>query len=92
MLAWQIGGEVIVLFLLVGLLFSFLVNYRTKLIDFLPLFVVLFLFSFGFGLRLSGQQSFIDFGYFLTEASYLFTYLLFTAALILGQKKYWKLH
>lgn len=91
MLVWHATAGMVVLGLMLIAFFLFLRRYRTQLIDFFPLFLVLCLFAFGFGLRLSGKQAFIDFGYFLTDISYLFTYLLFTAALILGQKKYWKI-
>jgi hypothetical protein len=47
------------------------------------------LFAFGFTLRLAQDKELIDLGFFFTEFSFLFTYLLFTVALLLGQVKYW---
>jgi len=41
-------------------------------------------------MRLSESQRVVDLGYFFTDLSFLFTYILFTATLILGQKKYWR--
>lgn len=56
-----------------------------------PLLIAIALFSTGFSLRLSNNQPVIDIGFFMTEISHLFVYALFTAALILGQEKYWKI-
>lgn len=90
MLVWHITAVLMILVIVLVVLFLFLKRYRTRLIDFFPLFLVFLFFAVGFVFRLSGKQTFIDFGYFLTEISYLFVYVLFTAALILGEKKYWK--
>lgn len=57
---------------------------------FATMFIVLLMFTLGYILRLSAQKQFVDIGYYLTDLSYLFTYIIFTAALILGQIKYWK--
>ncbi len=91
MLFWQLAGEVIVLFVLVILLYKFLSEFKTKKTSFYPLFSILVLFTIGFGLRLSKVEELIDFGFFFTEISLLFTYILFTSCLILGQKRYWKI-
>lgn len=47
-------------------------------------------FAVGFSLRLTSNKSMIDLGYFLTEISLLFTYILLVIFLFLGQAKYWK--
>jgi hypothetical protein len=52
--------------------------------------MAIMIFSLGFILRLSGQKSIIDIGYFLTDSSSIFLYALFTGALMLGQIKFWK--
>ncbi len=88
---WQLGGEVAVLLIVAALLNSFLSQFKTSRKSFYLIFFIPILFSVGFGLRLSQNKEIVDFGFFLTEISYLFTYLLFTAALMLGQKKYWKI-
>ncbi len=45
--------------------------------------------TLGYYLRLSGHQPAVDIGFFLTDGSFLFTYLLFALFLLLGQLKYW---
>lgn len=47
-------------------------------------------FPVGFSLRLTGIQEMIDTGFFLTDFSFLFVYLLTGMSLVLGQLKYWK--
>ncbi len=91
MVLWQFAGQVVVFAVLVVLLAKFLAQFKADKKSFAPLFAILALFTFGFALRVTGQQALIDFGYFFTEISYLFTYVLFTACLILGQKKYWQM-
>lgn len=56
-------------------------------------FIVLFpliAFALGFSLRLSGIPKIIDIGFFFTDFGFLFVYLLFALAFLLGQIKYWK--
>jgi hypothetical protein len=48
------------------------------------------LFTLGFSLRLSGLQPAVDLGFFMTDFSFLFTYLVFASSFVLGQLKYWK--
>ena len=91
MLLWQLIVQMIILIILVMALNKFLSQFATKKAAFYPLFLVLFMFSTGFAFRLSNNKPLVDFGFFFTEISYLFTYVLFTAALILGQKKYWRI-
>ncbi len=90
MVLWQFVGQTIVLLVLFVLLAKFLTKFKADTKSFMPLFAIPALFTFGFALRLTGQQALIDFGYYSTEISHLFTYVLFTACLILGQKKYWR--
>lgn len=51
----------------------------------------LILFVIGFSLRLTEKQENINIGFFFTDFSYLFVYLVFALAFILGQIKYWRL-
>ncbi|MBN1792500.1 hypothetical protein JW826_02340 [Candidatus Woesearchaeota archaeon] len=67
-----------------------LTSFKTRKQTFYPLLLALPLFTIGFCMRLTGTQETIDLGYYLTDTSYLYINILFTAALILGQKKYWK--
>ncbi|MBI2141192.1 hypothetical protein HYU16_02100 [Candidatus Woesearchaeota archaeon] len=90
MQAWQAVGEFVVVLILMMLLNNFLSRFKTSRKSFYPIFFIPVLFSLGFGFRFGQSKDVVDFGFFLTEISYLLTYLLFTAALILGQKKYWK--
>ena len=55
------------------------------------LFFPLVIFVIGFSLRFSESQSVIDTGYFMTEFTYVFIYLIFAMAVLLGQLKYWKI-
>jgi len=52
--------------------------------------VPLSFFTLGYQLRLSGISKSVDLGFFLTDSSYLFVYVLFAFFLLLGQLKYWK--
>lgn len=90
MLWWQLVVEVVALLVVISMLAHFLSQFKCRYASYCCLFIIPLLFTIGFTLRLTTDKSSIDLGYFFTEISYLFTYLLFTAALILGQKKYWK--
>ena len=83
-----LGVSVIVLLLMVSLAL-FHRRFTRAARPFFILYLCLALYAVGFALRLTGTQTLIDFGYFLTEGSHLFATLVFTAALILGQEKYW---
>ena len=50
----------------------------------------LLLFPIGFSLRLSGIPEQVDMGFFFTEFSFLFVYLVFALSFLLGQVRYWK--
>lgn len=49
---------------------------------------VLLIFSVGFAMRLSGAGEVIDLGFYLTDFSFLMSYLLIAVAALLGQAKY----
>ena len=72
-------------------LYYHIMQFKTTKKLFAPIFIILLVFTIGFALRLSEAKQMVDTGYFLTEISDLATNLLFTVALILGQKKYWKI-
>lgn len=82
---------IISLFIAYGICIFFFFRLFTKKLN-LPLILIMaiMIFSLGFILRLSGQKSIIDIGYFLTDSSSIFLYALFTGALMLGQIKFWK--
>jgi hypothetical protein len=75
--------------IMLAVLVAFLHAFKAKKLLYLPLIVALLLFSIGFSLRLTAKQSLVDIGFFLTEASYLFATIIFAAALVMGQEKYW---
>lgn len=88
--------------LTVIILISVLSIYSATLLKFLEKFEVrkrslltflspFFLFTVGYYLRLTGTRKLIDIGFFFTDSSYLFVYILFTVFLMLGQLKYWKI-
>jgi len=73
------------------LLMKFLGNFKVKKLTLEILTFPLLVFALGFALRLTDQKELIDTGFFLTDYSSLFVYLLFAACLVLGQLKYWKI-
>jgi hypothetical protein len=79
-----------VLALLMALLYLLIKNFEVDIKNFYVLFLALIIFSIGFSLRLTDQEKLVGFGFFMTEISFLFVNVLFTAALLLGQLKYWK--
>ena len=52
--------------------------------------IPVFLFCLGFLLRLLGNKSFIDIGFFFTESAFLVIYIIFSISFLLGQLKYWR--
>jgi hypothetical protein len=72
--------------LLVALMKMFSARKRIVAVVFFPLAA----FSLGFYLRLTGIKEAIDIGFFFTDFSFLFVYILFALAFLLGQMKYWK--
>ena len=91
MMFWQlIVGNLVLAFLIFSLSFV-LRKFDTNKTIFLPLYLVLVLFSLGFAFRLNGNSNLVDIGFYFTEISFLFVNILFTIVLLLGQKKYWRL-
>jgi len=72
--------------LLLGLIRKFSSKAPLKAVVLFPLLS----FVIGFSLRLSGPEEIIDLGFFFTDFSFLFVYILFTIALLLGQLRYWE--
>jgi len=72
--------------LLAGMTKEFKIKCRYALVFLVPLSV----FAIGYRLRLSGVTEDINLGFFLTDSSYLFVYILFAFFLLLGQLKYWR--
>lgn len=90
MIIWQALIQASILASLLFLLSAFFKQFKdTKTLQIIG--IVLIMFTIGFAMRLTQNEEVVNLGYYLTEISYLFTYLLFTAALILGQKKYWNI-
>jgi hypothetical protein len=71
--------------MLVRFINLFKINY--SLIIFLGPLVM---FTLGFSMRLIDVDWVIDLGFFFTEFIYIAIYSLFTAAICLGQIRYWK--
>lgn len=72
------------------LMLNFLSRFKIKKSVLIIIFFPLLLFTAGFSLRLTGIKELVDIGFFLTDFSFLFTYLLFASSFVLGQLKYWK--
>ncbi|NCO11166.1 hypothetical protein CO038_00330 [Candidatus Pacearchaeota archaeon CG_4_9_14_0_2_um_filter_39_13] len=87
---WQIATISATSLAIILSLILFLSRFRISIKLFHPLIMIVLIFSTGFCMRLSESQRVVDLGYFFTDLSFLFTYILFTATLILGQKKYWR--
>ncbi len=79
----------LVFFLLTTLIYRLLKKFN-KVNLFIYFLIPLLIFTTGFILRLSSKNEFIGLGYFLTDISNLWLYILFTLGIILGQVKYWK--
>ena len=89
MLLEYIAAEILIFAITAKLIGDFLKNFNLSEKIIAMLLFPLLLFSFGFALRLSGSKEMIDIGFFFTEFRFLFVYLIFAAALVLGQIKYW---
>ncbi len=89
MLLLQLTTEFLVLAVLTLVLVIILKKFNRRDL-FIYLFIPLFFFTIGFTMRLSGQTPVVDLGFFFTEMSSIWLYLLFVLALLLGQIKYWK--
>lgn len=87
--------QLLVEILLLSIFSVFLMKFfsRFKLKKFYVVFfcMPLFSFAFGYSLRLTEDKFLVDNGFFVTDFSFLFVYLLTAIALILGQLKYWKI-
>lgn len=81
---------IILIFLLLTLEILLLLNKFKRLDLLIYLIIPLIIFVSGFSLRLSDNKQFIDLGFYFTEVSNLFLFLLFVLALFLGQVRYWK--
>lgn len=84
-----VGAGISVIF--VGIIRKFFTELgikNRKLILLLESFILLLFFS-GFAFRVSEEKTLVDFGFMLTDASFLLVYLLFTTALLAGQVKYY---
>ncbi len=84
-------GVIILVFLILVLNLLFILRKFRKTELTLYLLVPLCLFTIGFSLRLTFSQKIIDLGFFFTEISSVWLYVLFVLALLLGQIKYWKI-
>ena len=91
MVLWQIGGIVGVYGLLSTLFIFAFKPYKKQKMILITLLTTLALFCIGFIFRLSSTSTLVDFGYFLTEISYVTLTALFVGFLGLGQIKYWGL-
>ncbi len=91
MMLWQLIVGNMVLILLIFSVSFVLRKFDTEGRIFFPLYIILFLFSLGFAFRLNENTAVVDMGFYFTDISFLFVNVIFTAALLLGQKKYWKL-
>ena len=88
--AAQILAEILCILVMSILIIMFISRFRLNWLVFLGLFPI-FLFSAGFALRLGSSGELIDMGFYFTEISYLFVYVIFTLCLAFGQAKYWGL-
>ena len=87
----QLLIEGIVLAVFSSFLLKFINNFKVKRFYSILFLLPLFSFAIGFSLRLTGDKFLIDTGYFFTDFSSLFVYVLFVVALVFGQLKYWKI-
>jgi len=88
----QLGIETVVLILFSTVLLKLLTNFKVKKFYVALFLLPIFSFAIGFSLRLTSEKFLIDIGFFFTDFSFLFVYLLFAIALILGQLRYWKIN
>ena len=85
----SIFAEVFLLILFTYLVFNFLGDFGVKKKKGLIFIAPLLTFVIGFSLRLTGNKTLVDLGFFLTEFSTIFVTVLFTLCLYLGQVRYW---
>lgn len=89
MFIFQINLEILVFFVLVLALLKILIKFGREDL-FVYLVIPLSLFLIGFSMRLSSNEPIVNLGFFFTEISSIWLYVLFVLALLLGQIKYWK--
>jgi len=82
--------EITVLFIAAALVLNFLRVFGIRKNYMVIMMFPLLLFTFGFSLRLSGISEIVDLGFFFTDFTFVFIYIMFTASFMLGQIKYWK--
>ncbi len=85
----QLATEILIFIILDISLFLLLKKFNRKDL-FLYLCMPLALFTIGFTMRLTSNQDNINLGFFFTEISSIWLYVMFVLALLLGQIKYWK--
>lgn len=85
-----LGVEILVLSVAFILVHNFLKTFRLRRKYTAPMVFPLVLFTAGFSLRLSGVQEMMDIGFFFTDFTFVFIYILFTASFMMGQIRYWK--
>lgn len=85
----QLTTEIFVLTILTLILIIILKKFDRKDL-FIYVFIPLIFFTIGFTMRLSEQVSIVNLGFFFTEISSIWLYVLFVLALLLGQIRYWK--
>lgn len=81
--------EIAIIALSVKMLSGFLNNFAVPRNVYALLLLPLIIFPAGFFLRLTAVKELADIGFFLTEFSFLFVYVIFAASLVLGQLRYW---
>lgn len=79
---------VVFTFLIIKLFKTFNLKIKWAMYFLIPLII----FCLGFILRLTKVEDIISLGYFLTDFTSLFIYVLFAITFLLGQIHYWKKH
>ena len=85
-----LGVEMVVFSIATALVIGFLRIFGIRRSYMLIMLFPVILFTIGFALRLTGVKEIIDIGFFFTDFTYVFIYIMFTASFMLGQIKYWK--
>ncbi|HUW21333.1 MAG TPA: hypothetical protein VMW41_01560 [Candidatus Bathyarchaeia archaeon] len=91
MLIKTIFAETVVFIISSRLIFSLLRDFKVSRKKAVYFLLPLLVYSAGFSLRLTGDKSLIDLGFFFTDFSTIFVTVLFSLCLYLGQLKYWKI-
>lgn len=85
-----LAAEIAVLLVASALVINFLRVFGIRKNYTVIMMFPLFIFTLGFSLRLSGIREIVDLGFFFTDFTFVFIYIMFTASFMLGQIKYWK--